>query len=114
MKEILKKTFDTNVLLVVGVMLGIILTFEFIVFPGLSASDTILNILALLVGGFTILFAFHFIQWKKLFEFLSDNDETTSPDKVVKKTNRKSNPKQFDGVENDKPFVKTRKKTNKK
>ena len=26
---------------------------------------------------------------------------------------KKSNPKQFDGVENDKPFVKTRKKTNK-
>lgn len=31
----------------------------------------------------------------------------------VETLEKKSNPKQFDGVESDKPFVKTRKKTNK-
>lgn len=75
MKELLKKTFNPHILSVVGVILGIILTFEFIVFPGLTASDTILNIIALLVGVFSLLFAFHFIKWKKLFDFLSEDDD---------------------------------------
>jgi Na+(H+)/acetate symporter ActP len=77
MKETLKKTFNLQVLAVVGVVLGIILTFEFLIFPGLTASDTILNIISLLLGIFSILFAFHFIQWKKLFDFLSDEEEET-------------------------------------
>ena len=79
MKETLKKTFNPKVLSVVGVILGIILIFEFIVFPGLTASDTILNILSVLIGIFSLLFAFHFIQWKKLFDFLSEEDEQPIP-----------------------------------
>ena len=93
MKELLKKTFDTNVLAVVGVVLGLILTFEFVVFPGLTESDTILNILSLLIGIFSILFTFHFIQWKKLFDFLSQEEikpgetelDYIPKDEVVKK-----------------------------
>lgn len=117
MKETLKKTFNVSVLLIVGVVLGIILTFEFIVFPGLTAADTIQNILALLVGGFTILFAFNFIQWKKLLEFLSDQHETIPPgeteydyipkEEVIKK---KRNSKQFSEIKSEEPFVKTKKK----
>lgn len=116
MKELLKKTFDTNVLAVVGVVLGLILTFEFIVFPGLTTSDTILNILSLLIGIFSILFTFHFIQWKKLFEFLSDNNETIPPgetelDYVPKEEiKKKRNPKQSSKTKSEEPFVKTRKK----
>lgn len=116
MKELLKKTFDTNVLAVVGVVLGLILTFEFIVFPGLTTSDTILNILSLLIGIFSILFTFHFIQWKKLFEFLSDNNETIPPgetelDYVSKEEiKKKRNPKQSSKTKSEEPFVKTRKK----
>ena len=79
MKETLKKTFNPQVLSVVGVVFGIIMTFQFIVFPGLTASDTVLNILALLVGIFSLLFAFHFIKWKKLFDFLSDDDKPIPP-----------------------------------
>jgi hypothetical protein len=79
MKELLKKTFDTSVLSVVGVVFGIGLIFQFIVFPGLTASDTILNILSILVGLFSLLFAFHFVQWKKLFDFLSDEEEPIKP-----------------------------------
>ena len=56
MKETLKKTFDSNVLAVVGVVFGIGSIFQFIVFPGLTASDTVLNILSLLVGIFSLLF----------------------------------------------------------
>jgi hypothetical protein len=117
MKELLKKTFNTSVLAVVGVVFGIGITFQFIVFPGLTASDTILNILSLLIGIFSLLFAFHFVQWKKFFEFLSDEEEPIKPgeteldyipkEEIVKK---KKNPKQFDGVKSEEPFVKTRKK----
>lgn len=95
MKETLKKTFNLQVLLVVGVILGIILIFEFLVFPGLTVADTTLNIISLLLGVFSILFAFHFIQWKKLFELLSDEEEPIKPgeteldyipqDEIVKK-----------------------------
>lgn len=79
MKELLKKTFNTNILSVVGVILGVILTFEFIVFPGLTASDTVLNILSLLIGIFSLLFVFYFIEWKKLFNLLDDNEEPIKP-----------------------------------
>jgi hypothetical protein len=105
MKEILKKTFNLDVLSVVGVVFGIGLIFQFIVFPGLTTSDTILNILALLVGIFSLLFVFHFIQWKKLFNFLSEDEK--SKKEVVKK---KRNTKQFPEVKSEEPFVKTRKK----
>jgi hypothetical protein len=79
MKETLKKTFDSSVLAVVGIVFGIGLIFQFIVFPGLTESDTILNILSLLVGIFSLLFAFHFIQWKKLFDFLSEDEKSIEP-----------------------------------
>ena len=116
MKELLKKTFDTNVLAVVGVVFGLILTFEFIVFPGLTAADTILNLLSALIGIFSILFAFHFIQWKKLFNFLSEEELTpgeTEYDYIPKKEviKKKRNTKQFPEVKSEEPFVKTRKKT---
>lgn len=122
MKETLKKTFNTNVLVVVGVVFGLGLIFQFIVFPGLTASDTVLNILSLLVGIFSLLFAFHFVQWKKLFDFLSDDNEEsithgeTELDYIPKEeiVKKKRNPKQFDGVKSDEQFVKTRKKINKK
>jgi hypothetical protein len=31
------------------------------------------------VGIFSLLFAFHFIQWKKLFDFLSEDNTTIEP-----------------------------------
>jgi hypothetical protein len=117
MKELLKKTFDINVLSVVGVVFGIGLIFQFIVFPGLTTSDTILNILSLLVGIFSLLFAFHFVKWKKLFDFLSEDKKPIEPgeteyDYIPKKEiiKKKRNPKQFSEVKSEEPFVKTRTK----
>jgi Na+(H+)/acetate symporter ActP len=79
MKETLKKVFDKRVLAVVGVIFGIGMVFEYVVFPGLTTADSYTNILAALIGIFSILFVFHFIQWKDLFEFLSDKDEVIPP-----------------------------------
>jgi Na+(H+)/acetate symporter ActP len=118
MKETLKKVFHKSVLAVVGVLFGIGIVFEYIVFPGLTTADSYTNILAALIGIFSVLFVYHFIQWEDLFKFILDKNETIPPgeteydyipkDKIVKK---KRNPKQFDGVKSEEPFVKTRKKT---
>lgn len=99
MKETLKKVFDKSVLAVVGVVFGMILIFEFIVFPGLTTADTYTNILAALIGIFSILFVFHFVQWRDLFQFLSDDNVVIPPgeteldyipkDEIVKKKTTK-------------------------
>ena len=64
---------------------------------------------------------FHFVQWKDLFEFLSEKDEIIPPgeteyDYIPKKeiVKKKRNPKQFPEVKSEERFVKTRKKINKK
>ena len=50
-------------------------------------------------------------KWKEHVEFqMQKMREMHEQNEIIKK---KSNPKQMDGVESDKPFVKTRKKTNK-
>jgi hypothetical protein len=119
MKETFKKTFNPSILSVVGVVFGIGLIFQFIVFPGLTESDTIINILSLLIGIFSLLFAFHFVQWKKLFDFLSEDEKPietgeTELDYIPKKeiVKKKRNPKQFPEIKSEEPFVKTRKKPN--
>ena len=76
MKETLKKVFDKRVLAVVGVVFGFFITFEYIVFPGLTTADSYTNIIATLIGVFSILFIFHFVQWKDLFEFLLNEEES--------------------------------------
>lgn len=115
MKELLKKTFNTNILAVVGIVFGLILTFQFIVFPGLTAPDTILNLLSILIGIFSILFTFYLIQWKKLFNFLSEEEITPGeteldyiPEKEVMKKKRTYKKKVEPHVIH--PKVKTKKK----
>ena len=117
MKETLKKVFDKRVLAVVGVVFGFFIIFEYIVFPGLTTADSYTNIIAALVGVFSIFFVFHFVQWKDLFEFLSEKDEIIPPgeteyDYIPKKeiVKKKRNTKQFPEVKSDEPFVKTRTK----
>lgn len=115
MKETLKKVFKNKIVEPVMIGLGVFFTFTFIVFPGLTAADTIINIISALVGIFTLVFLFYYINGDKLF-----NQPTIEPgeteldyipqDEIVKK---KKNPKQFDGVKNDGPFIKTRKKSKK-
>jgi hypothetical protein len=78
-KQTLKKVFDKSVLLVVVIVFGFIATFEYVVFPGLTAADSYLNIISALIGIFSILFIYHSIQWKDLFSFLSKEDGTVLP-----------------------------------
>ena len=78
------------------------LLLEFGVYPCLTMANTFANI----VGGIALLLLL-------IWGGLSLYEWTWSPDKSVDEvtnTKKKSNPKQFDGVKTDEPFVKTRKK----
>jgi cell division protein FtsB len=50
-------------------------------------------------------------EWKE--HIMKQMEEMQKMHKENESLKKKSNPKQFDGIESDKPFVKTRKKTNK-
>jgi Na+(H+)/acetate symporter ActP len=118
MNEILKKVFDKSVLAVVGVIFGCGVIFEYVVFPGLTAADSYLNILSALIGIFTVLFIYHFIQWKDLYEFLSKKEEVIPPgeteldyipkEEIVKK--KKTVKKKSVNKKVEEPKVKTKKK----
>jgi hypothetical protein len=75
-------------------IITIFLILEFVIFPALTKADTISNIFAAI--GLLLL-----IVWGglALYTYVKGNEPT-----------KKSNPKQFDGVSSDEPFVKTRKK----
>jgi hypothetical protein len=70
------------------------------------------NTFANIVGGIGLLVL---ILWLgiELYELVKQPSKIEEAVIEDLKTKKKSNPKQFDGVESDKPFVKTRKKTNK-
>ena len=96
----------------------IFLLLEFGIFPSLTAENTAFNI----VGGIGLLLL---IIWGglELYEWANKPDEMVNKEELKEaieiseeelKTNKKPNPKQFDGIKSDEPFVKTRKKKAKK
>ena len=99
-------------------IITIFLILEFVIYPGLTKADTVSNILAgigfllLIVWGGLALYSYITSDKGGIVdkEELKEAEQTV---KEVKKTTKKSNPKQFDGAKSDEPFVKTRKKTNK-
>ena len=122
MKKI-KTFFNSGMLDLVGMVIGIVLVFEFIVFPGLTEPNTILNIISALIGIVTTLLFIYlapgcFTRFKNIFESSLDEIKLgeTELDYIPKEEilKKKRNTKQFDGVKGDEPFVKTRKKKAKK
>jgi hypothetical protein len=99
---------------------GVIAIVTFIVFPGLTVADTIVNIFSAIIGFFTMLAGFYMVtSWFQKDELTDEQikvkleselgpviDEMAK--EVLAKSKKKSNPKQFDGVESGEPFVKTR------
>lgn len=121
MKKI-KTFFNSGMLDLVGMVIGIVLVFEFIVFPGLTEPNTILNIISALIGIVTTLLFIYlapgcFNRFKNIFESSLDEIKLgeTELDYIPKEEilKKKRNTKQFDGVKSDQPFVKTRKKPKK-
>lgn len=114
--------FSKKVLVPFFQFLGIVAIFEWIIFPGLTAADTIVNVFSVIIGFFTLLALYYIVKSWFVSDELTDEqikakleselgpviDEMAK--EVLAKPKKKSNPKQMDGVESDKPFVKTRKK----
>jgi hypothetical protein len=122
MKKI-KTFFNSGMLDLVGMVIGIVLVFEFIVFPGLTEPNTILNIISALIGIVTtLLFIYlapgYFAHFKNIFESSLDEIKLgeTELDYIPKEEilKKKRNTKQFSEIKSEEPFVKTRKKINKK
>jgi hypothetical protein len=114
MKELLKKVFSQKTASPIFVGFGTFATLTFIVFPGLTVSSTIVNIISGILGLFVLIFVYYYINMDKVVNNLINPEpgetelDYINPDEL--KPKKKRNPKQFDGVQSDKPFVKTRKK----
>jgi hypothetical protein len=119
MIEFLKK-YKTQIFNIITIFLIL----EFAIYPALTKADTISNIFAAI--GLLLL-----IVWGglALYYYVKGNEPTLTDEQikakleselgpvidemakeVLAKPKRKSNPKQFDGVKSDEPFVKTRTK----
>lgn len=108
-------------------IITIFLLLEFGVFPCLSAANTFANIIGGIALGVLILWGLLEVrdvyrkedEEERIFKEKWEEHITKQMEamKEMHEQNdslkKKANPKQFDGVESDKPFVKTRKKTNK-
>jgi hypothetical protein len=130
MKELFKKVFSEKTSSPIFVGFGVFAIFTFIVFPGLTASSTALNLFSSALGIFTLVFVYYYLRVDKIYENFTHvepgeteldyvNPEELKPKKKRtmkpefpiephRKTVKKSNPKQFDGVKSEEPFVKTR------
>jgi hypothetical protein len=114
MKDTFKKVFSKKTSSPIFVGFGTFAIFTFIVFPGLTASSTILNILSGVLGLFSLMFVYYYINMDKFVDGLMNIEpgetelDYINPDEL--KPKKKRNSKQFDGVKTNEPFVKTRKK----
>jgi hypothetical protein len=107
------------------ITISLLLTYG--IYPCLTAANTFYNIVGGIALGVLILWGI--LEVKDVYDRENEEErifkenwdahiaEKMEAMKEMHKQNealkKKSNPKQFDGVESDKPFVKTRKKTNK-
>ena len=67
MKELLKKVCSNKTSTPIFVGFGGFAIFTFVVFPGLTEANTLLNIVSVLVGIFTLTFMFYYLGGDKLF-----------------------------------------------
>ena len=84
MKELFKKVFDKKIATPIFVGFGFFAIFTYIVFPGLTQADTILNILAALVGIFTLIFVFYYLKVDKVYESVTLEPGETELDYLPK------------------------------
>jgi len=109
--------------IVIFITISLLLTYG--IYPCLTAANTFYNIVGAIALGILILWGI--LEVKDVYDRENEEERIFKEQweqhiqkqmeamKEMHKQNehikKKSNPKQFDGVESDKPFVKTRKKT---
>jgi hypothetical protein len=114
MKNLLKKVFSKKTASPIFVGFGAFAIITFIVFPGLTAADTMLNILSGVIGLFTLIFIYYYINMDLFIDKIINIEpgetelDYINPEELTSK--KKRNPKQFNGVKSEEGFVKTRKK----
>lgn len=79
MKDILKKVFDKKIALPIIIGSATFAIFTFIVFPGLSAANTIINILSGLLGLFTFVFIFYYLRLDKTYYEIQVDETIMQP-----------------------------------
>jgi hypothetical protein len=99
MKDILKKIFDKKIATPVFVGAGTFAIFTFIVFPGLTVANTMLNIISALFGIFTLIYLFYYLSFDKFFgdminelepgETELDYIPKEEVEKIIKKTTKR-------------------------
>ena len=114
MKELFKKVFSEKTSSPIFVSFGTFAILTFIVFPGLTVSSTIVNLISAILGLFVLIFVYYYIKMDKvvnnLINFEPGETELDYINPEELKPKKKRNPKQFDGVKGEEPFIKSRKK----
>ena len=72
MKDLFKKVFSKKTSTPIFVGFGVFAIFTFIVFPGLTVANSFLNIVASLVGIFTLTFIFYYIDGDKIYKSMTE------------------------------------------
>jgi len=129
MKNTLNKVFKKSNIELVLVAMGVLLIVEYLIFPGLTAANTLANIASSLGAIILGLFVYYYVTPDKPIEVIEPGEtelDYIPQEEVVKKkrvkkpefpiephrkTVKKSNPKQTPEIKSEGPFVKTRKKT---
>ena len=129
MKNTVNKVFKKSNIDLVLVAMGVLLIVEYLIFPGLTAANTLANIASSLGAIILGLFVYYYVTPDKPIEVIEPGEtelDYIPQEEVVKKkrvkkpefpiephrkTVKKSNPKQTPEIKSEGPFVKTRKKT---
>lgn len=89
-----KKIFSKQIVVPFFSGIGTVAIFQWIVFPGLTAADTILNIFAGIIGFFTLVYAYYLIGLDVIFSKLSEVEDTkVSEEEVEQPVKKKSKTK---------------------
>lgn len=112
MKKALNKVFKKSNVEIALVALGVLLSIQFLIFPGLTAPNTLMNIASAL-GAFVLgLFLYYYFlpNEEPLKEVEEGETELDYVNPEELKPKKKRNNKQFPEVKSEEKFVKTRKK----
>lgn len=107
MKDLFKKIFSEKTSSPIFVGFGVFAIFTFIVFPGLTVANTVLNILAALIGVFTLTFIFYYLEGDKLYKSITDLEPGETELDYINPEELK--PKKKKTIKKDKPIAKVKK-----
>ena len=77
----MKNIFSKGIVYPFFTLLGIVGIFDWIVFPALTAADTLGNILGVVIGFFTLVFGYFALGVDKIIDRMKESDEVV-PEKV--------------------------------